>query len=137
MNNCPHFAGEVIGTRLPPRPSYVATWCPQCGVWIRRTDPIVPRTPNAIAPPVRRMGFTHLPVRCSHCDRRLEQPPQLVHGMVMRCDGCFQLQYVWFAPQVQLAFAVDVQMHEVTDMAARALNVRDVLRELGAMREVA
>jgi hypothetical protein len=132
VTHCPHFDGEVIGTTLPKVLTFPATFCPTCRIWLRRGDDVP--LPRDLAHPPRRMGFTPLPVRCA-CGRRLEQPSQLVHGTVLRCDACFQQQYAWFVQPVRLAFVIEVQSHEVADMAARALSLPEVLRELGAMRD--
>jgi hypothetical protein len=83
------------------------------------------------------MGFARLPLRCPHCARRIPAASVLLHGGLVRCPNCHELQYVVLVQAIGMVFLIDVSAREAMDMACRGLSTLDVLRELGADRRVA
>lgn len=81
--------------------------------------------------PERHAAFSTLPMRCPHCTRRLKQSAVVLHGGVLRCDGCERLQYVILISAVQLAFLVDITAQEVIELGARGAAPHEVLDALG------
>lgn len=82
-------------------------------------------------PAERRAGFSTLPMHCPHCARRLKQSSVVLHGGVLRCERCERLQYVILVGQVQLAYLVDIEPHEVIELSARGAAPHEVLQFLG------
>lgn len=77
-------------------------------------------------------GWSMLPVRCPHCERRMKQQAVVLHGGVLHCPGCNRGLYVILAPGVQLAFVAEIHPDEVKALHAQGANAFQVLAFLGA-----
>lgn len=70
-------------------------------------------------------------MHCPHCTRRLRQSSVVLHGGVIRCDGCKQLQYIVLLGQIQLCLMVEISATELADLSTRGASPREVLQDLG------
>lgn len=82
-------------------------------------------------PTERRWAFAPLPMHCPHCDRRLRQTAVVLHGGVIRCEGCKRLQYIVLLGQIQLCLMADITASELADLSTRGASPREVLEYLG------
>lgn len=81
----------------------------------------------------RRTGFAKVPLRCPACTRRFPSSVVVLHGTVLRCDGCQAHVYALPVLHAGVVFVARIERHEAVLLAQRGATASEVLEHLGVL----